>query len=592
MKIDILQGENTIGGNIIEITDNAETTRLIFDVGKEMHIGQRDNDLPSQRNEKLKHLFVNNLDEKEKESTYEDDYYQAVFISHSHPDHVGLFKWLKSGRIKENGDYEYKGIQVFMDCDSYYKMIEWKKASRIKIYYIQLANAKDIDQIWKKAAGEYENGISYDSDEEMIFPGTGNIDVRPYRCDHTGFPCYMYLITCEKDKEDAFGENGNVGSRIFYTGDFRNYGYDDYENLLSRLPEADTLICEGTTIGKDSPQKGTAYSFISEKDISPRMAEEIRDRKGKNVFFLVSGTNYARFQSINEAVKQVQNDPSNYEDNHLVWNTDLFPTYLLFHEQDALTEAKPWGINFEDESNRYETIERLTRKIHKNSAAYSEQMELRKEYGDKNRDGIVKAIKGSNMVGMIRNTKLFRECFKEALSDMEKEETGGERREKGKIIYSVWSGYRDHDENMQELIKLAKACGYEFVDRGFHAGGHADRIALAELIAHVKPRKIQIIHTQASEINKDYFQKLKDIRSQEKTGLSVNQILWKFFLKDDVKWLGKPAVDTTDWKKDLTSSLTSSDDFEKKYLEGILGGDLLFIKEYIIPSMQHSSGWC
>lgn len=70
MKIHIHRGQDQIGGSIIEIS--TATTRLIFDVGTELDESDQI-EVPA-----IDGLFVGIKK------------YDAVFISHYHPDHIGL----------------------------------------------------------------------------------------------------------------------------------------------------------------------------------------------------------------------------------------------------------------------------------------------------------------------------------------------------------------------------------------------------------------------------------------------------------------------------------------------------------------------
>ena len=69
MKINIIRGQNQIGGNIVEIS--TDKTKILLDVGLELD-DEKNKSLP-----KVDGLF---------------DYkgYDAIFVSHYHGDHLGL----------------------------------------------------------------------------------------------------------------------------------------------------------------------------------------------------------------------------------------------------------------------------------------------------------------------------------------------------------------------------------------------------------------------------------------------------------------------------------------------------------------------
>ena len=142
MKIDILRGENQIGGNIIEIA--TENTKIILDVGLELD-DEKNKELPD-----IKGLF---------------DYkgYDAVFISHYHGDHLGLAYSICKDIPIYLGEKSFKIIQA---SDIY------KRISTFTPYgYL-----------------EHKRSIV-----------VGDITITPYLCDHSAFDSYMLL--CESGGE-------------------------------------------------------------------------------------------------------------------------------------------------------------------------------------------------------------------------------------------------------------------------------------------------------------------------------------------------------------------------------------------------------
>ena len=76
MKITVLRGQNQIGGSIVEIASSK--ARLIFDVGLELNS-------KNQKAPQIEGLFTG------------VPQYDAVLISHYHPDHLGLSSFLLPG---------------------------------------------------------------------------------------------------------------------------------------------------------------------------------------------------------------------------------------------------------------------------------------------------------------------------------------------------------------------------------------------------------------------------------------------------------------------------------------------------------------
>ena len=139
LKINILRGQNQIGGSIIEIY--TESTRIIIDAGANLGEGLLHTYVP-----KVPGLFSGK------------PAYDAVFVSHYHSDHMGLLK------------YVVDGIPIYMGHATY-----------------------DI----ALAMSEYK-GRTLDFTPTFIDAGVpvtvGDIAVTPVLCDHSAFGTFMFLI--------------------------------------------------------------------------------------------------------------------------------------------------------------------------------------------------------------------------------------------------------------------------------------------------------------------------------------------------------------------------------------------------------------
>jgi len=138
MRINILRGQNQIGGSIIEISDNK--TRLFFDIGI-------------------------NLDESDEVEVPEIDGLfcgepncDGVFISHYHSDHIGLTDKLLDSIPVFMGEKAYGIITAAAD----YR----EKQLNFKPHYI------------------------YNKEKIVL----GNFIITPFLCDHSAFDSYMFLI--------------------------------------------------------------------------------------------------------------------------------------------------------------------------------------------------------------------------------------------------------------------------------------------------------------------------------------------------------------------------------------------------------------
>ena len=139
LKINIIRGQNQIGGTIIELY--TETTRIIVDAGANLGEGKLHTYVP-----KIEGLFSGS------------PAYDAVFVSHYHSDHMGLLK------------YVVDGIPIYMGHATY-----------------------DI----ALAMSEYK-GKQLDFSPVFMDAGVpvtvGDISVTPVLCDHSAFGTFMFLI--------------------------------------------------------------------------------------------------------------------------------------------------------------------------------------------------------------------------------------------------------------------------------------------------------------------------------------------------------------------------------------------------------------
>lgn len=232
MEIRIIKGTNRIGGCITEII--SKNTRILIDFG---------NDL-----EDTKESFE--LDGL----TYGKSKYNAVFITHSHMDHIGLIN-----KINED-------IPIYIEENS------------LKIYNIT------CDFIGENRLTRKINTFKmYDTIQ------INDIKVTPYRVDHSSYNSCMFVIECEDKK-------------ILHTGDFRLHGRkkDETLNNLKRIGKVDLLITEGTSLSRN----------ILEYDTEEELEKEalVYMQNYDQVFIMHSSTNIDRTISfIKSALKTGKN---------------------------------------------------------------------------------------------------------------------------------------------------------------------------------------------------------------------------------------------------------------------------------------------
>ena len=139
LKINVLRGQDQIGGSIIEMS--TETTRIIVDAGANLGEGKLYAHVP-----KVPGLFSGKPS------------YDAVFVSHYHSDHMGLLK------------HVVDGIPIYMGHAT---------------YDIALALSE-----YKGKSLEFSPTFM----DEGVPVSVGDISVTPVLCDHSAFGTFMFLI--------------------------------------------------------------------------------------------------------------------------------------------------------------------------------------------------------------------------------------------------------------------------------------------------------------------------------------------------------------------------------------------------------------
>ena len=158
MEINIIRGQNQIGGSIIEIS--SKNAKIILDIGSNLED---------------KEIVVPEIDGLFKGKAK----YDGVLISHYHGDHIGL-----ATRILPE-------IPIYMGEKSY----EIHKVSNEYIGKEYLKEPK-----------------TFKTEEEFLI---GDIKIIPYLCDHSAFDSYMFLLNCEGKKILYTGDFRSNGRKSF-----------------------------------------------------------------------------------------------------------------------------------------------------------------------------------------------------------------------------------------------------------------------------------------------------------------------------------------------------------------------------------------
>ena len=155
LKLNVLRGENKIGENLIEITD--EKTNILLECG-----------IPLEETAETKILNEKVLSNN----------YNAIIISHSHIDHAGL---LKTDLVAD---------KIYMGKDTF---------SILSLSNMISENNKD-------------KVITFTPNSPF---NVGDIEITPYLCDHSAFDSYMLLISSNTDKILYTGDYRSSGRKNF-----------------------------------------------------------------------------------------------------------------------------------------------------------------------------------------------------------------------------------------------------------------------------------------------------------------------------------------------------------------------------------------
>lgn len=275
MKIKIHRGFDQIGGCITEIW--TDSSRVFIDFGQNLPSNGK-TATPEEDALMVADIIRNN--EKE---------HQAVFYTHAHEDHVGLFRYIPLEQYIGEGSKElllikYRTLleRYEMAIDECHQLQEGSKENE----ELQEENYRTtkglIDKLkafktWKRTALK-----------EIPSPITiGDIRVTPFFTCHSIYDAHMFLVEAD-------------GKRIWHTGDYRQHGYMGkglFPMLRRYATDIDVLITEGTMLKRKD-------KCIHECEVSRKMESVMQ--AFKYVFVLASATDIERLASIKVAAKNIQ----------------------------------------------------------------------------------------------------------------------------------------------------------------------------------------------------------------------------------------------------------------------------------------------
>ena len=271
MKIKVHRGHDQIGGCITEIS--TDTSRIFIDFGQNLP-GNGEPTTPEEDETLVKKIFAQNKKQ-----------YEAVFYTHGHEDHVGLFEYIPEdvsqymsegtkGLLEIKYDILYEGadlkVNEFLEkeCDS----LEYSDALNRLIYADNKCKLLNKIQVWQRTSPR----------KVLESICIGDIKVTPFFNCHSIYDSHMFFIEAD-DK------------RIWHMGDYREHGYLG-KGLISTLKkyatDIDVLITEGTMLKRED-------KCIHERIVSYKMQNVMR--AFKYVFVLASATDIERLAAIKRA---------------------------------------------------------------------------------------------------------------------------------------------------------------------------------------------------------------------------------------------------------------------------------------------------
>jgi ribonuclease J len=271
MKIKVHRGLDQIGGCITEIS--TESSRIFIDFGQNLP-GNGEPTTPEEDETLVKEIFAQNKKQ-----------YEAVFYTHGHEDHIGLFEYIPEdisqymsegtkGLLEIKYDVLYEGanlkVNEFLEkeCES----LEYSDALNRLIYADNKCKLLNKIQVWQRTSPR----------KVLECICIGDIKVTPFFNCHSIYDSHMFFIEAD-------------GKRIWHMGDYREHGYLGkglIPTLKKYATDIDVLITEGTMLKRED-------KCIHERIVSYKMQNVMR--AFKYVFVLASATDVERLAAIKRA---------------------------------------------------------------------------------------------------------------------------------------------------------------------------------------------------------------------------------------------------------------------------------------------------
>lgn len=253
MHITIHRGIDQIGGCITEIA--TKKTRILIDLGQNLPDGEG-NVVDDLANGTAIELITHNVN--------------AIFYTHYHGDHVGLFHLVP--------------YPIPLYIGKVAKQVIFRK-------HKQLSYIDERKEVSELEMAIIEKMIPYKAKQTIC---VGDIKLTPYFVSHSACDAHIFLIEAD-------------GKRVLHTGDFRDHGYlgkgllPTIEKYILPTGKIDFLITEGTMLSRLDEK------VRHENDLKFQVMELMKQYK--NVFVLCSSTDLDRLATFHSANLEMRNRP-------------------------------------------------------------------------------------------------------------------------------------------------------------------------------------------------------------------------------------------------------------------------------------------
>lgn len=272
MEIKIHRGLDQIGGCITEIW--TDSSRVFIDFGQNLPSNGK---TASPEEDALMVADIIRNNEKE---------HHAVFYTHAHEDHVGLFHYIPLEQYIGEGSKELLLIKYRtllegyeMAIDECHQLQEGSKENEELLEENYRTTKGLIDKL--KAFKTWKRTALKESPSPITI---GDIRITPFFTCHSIYDAHMFLVEAD-------------GKRIWHTGDYRQHGYMGkglFPMLRRYATDIDVLITEGTMLKRED-------KCIHECEVSRKMESVMQ--AFKYVFVLASATDIERLASIKVAAE-------------------------------------------------------------------------------------------------------------------------------------------------------------------------------------------------------------------------------------------------------------------------------------------------